>query len=283
MTIERLVLIGSRKKKEVSAAAGGLASWLGRRAGDVQMVWLEDKPDEPIQADLAVVLGGDGTILNAARWLSSTGTPVLGVNLGKLGFLAEFSVSDLKQYWPDIAGGKCRVVQRMTLQCELIGKGANSFRHPAINDVVVQAGGPFRMIELTMKLASAELENISGDGLIISTPTGSTAYNVSAGGPIVDPQVRAIILTPICAHSLNHRPLVIGPEHEVTIIAQRVNKGTTIIVDGQVSHGFTVGQVLKVRQGEDSLKVVASPAREHWGTLGEKLHWARGPEYSRNG
>lgn len=283
MAVERLVLIGSRNKKEVSAVAGELSAWLGQRAGEVQMVWLEDKPDKPIRADLAVVLGGDGTILNAARWLSSTGTPVLGVNLGKLGFLAEFSVSDLKQYWSDIAAGKCRVVQRMTLQCELVGDGAGDFCHPAINDVVVQAGGPFRMIELTMKLASAELENISGDGLIISTPTGSTAYNVSAGGPIVDPQVRAIILTPICAHSLNHRPLVIGPEHEVTITAQRVNKGTTVIVDGQVSHGFSVGQVLKVRQGKDSLQVVASPAREHWGTLGEKLHWARGPEYSRNG
>lgn len=281
MTIERMVLIGSRKKKEVSSVAQELSSWLGQRAGFVEMIWLEDKPTEPVQADLAVVLGGDGTILNAARWLSSTGTPVLGVNLGKLGFLAEFSVSDLKAYWSDISVGKCRIVQRMTLQCELLGAGANDFRHPAINDVVVQAGGPFRMIELSMQLGSVEVEDIAGDGLIISTPTGSTAYNMSAGGPIVDPGVRAIILTPICAHSLNHRPLVIGAEHEVNITAQRVNRGTTIVVDGQVSHGFSVGQVLKIRQGRDDLQVVASPARDHWGTLGEKLHWARGPGYSK--
>ena len=280
MAAKRVLLVGSKQKTQVSAVAGQISAWLTECGDHVQMVWLEDKPSKVVQAELAVVLGGDGTILNAARWLGISGVPIVGVNIGKLGFLAEFSVSELKEYWPDICAQRCRIVERMTLDCELCGGPTESFCQPAINDVVITAGDPFRMIELTMQLGSSEAGRIAGDGLIISTPTGSTAYNMSAGGPIVDPQVQAIIVTPICAHSLNHRPLVVSPEHEISIIAQRVNKGTSIILDGQVSRGFAVGQEVKVRRGKDNLQVVASPARDHWGTLGAKLHWAKGPKYS---
>ena len=280
MAARRVLLVGSRQKAQVGTVAGQIRAWLTECGDTVEMVWLEDKPTKAVQADLAVVLGGDGTILNAARWLGSSGVPIVGVNIGKLGFLAEFSVSELKEYWPDICAQRCRIIERMTLDCEVSGAGAASFCGPAINDVVITAGDPFRMIELTMRLGSSEAGRIAGDGLIISTPTGSTAYNMSAGGPIVDPQVQAIIVTPICAHSLNHRPLVVSPQNEIGIIAQRVNKGTSIILDGQVSREFAVGQELKVRRGKDSLQVVASPTRDHWGTLGAKLHWAKGPKYS---
>ncbi len=279
MATRRVLLVGSRQKPQVSAVAEQISAWLSECGDSVQMVWLEDKPSGAIQAELAVVLGGDGTILNAARWLGSNGVPIVGVNIGKLGFLAEFSVSELKEYWPDICAQRCRIVERMTLDCEVSTAGGVSFCGPAINDVVITAGDPFRMIELTMRLGSSEAGRIAGDGLIISTPTGSTAYNMSAGGPIVDPLVQAIIVTPICAHSLNHRPLVVSPEHEISIIAERVNKGTSIILDGQVSRGFAVGQEVKIRRGKYNLQVVASPARDHWGTLGAKLHWAQGPRY----
>ena len=280
MAARRVLLVGSRQKAQVGTVAGQISDWLTECGDTVQMVWLEDKPTKAVQADLAVVLGGDGTILNAARWLGISGVPIVGVNIGKLGFLAEFSLTELKEYWADICAQRCRIVERMTLDCELCGGGAESFCEPAINDVVITAGDPFRMIELTMRLGSSEAGRIAGDGLIISTPTGSTAYNMSAGGPIVDPQLQAIIVTPICAHSLNHRPLVVSPQNEISIIAQRVNKGTSIILDGQVSRSFAVGQELKVRRGKDNLQVVASPARDHWGTLGAKLHWAKGPKYS---
>lgn len=281
MAVKRVLLMGSRQKARVDAVASQISSWLIECGANVEMVWLEDKPSHVVQADLAVVLGGDGTILNAARWLGSSGIPVVGVNIGKLGFLAEFSIDDLKEYWPDICAQRCRIVERMTLDCEICGGSTESFSQPAINDVVITAGAPFRMIELTMRLNSSEAGRIAGDGLIISTPTGSTAYNMSAGGPIVEPQIRAIIVTPICAHSLNHRPLVVSPENEIGIIAQQVNEGTSIILDGQISRGFSVGQELRVRRGKDSLQVVASPARDHWGTLGAKLHWAKGPKYSQ--
>ena len=280
MASKRVLLVGSKQKAEVSAVAGQISAWLSECGDSVQMVWLEDKPSKSPEVELAVVLGGDGTILNVARWLGSSGVPIVGVNIGKLGFLAEFSVSDLKEYWPDICAQRCRIVERMTLDCEVSGARTESFAGPAINDVVITAGEPFRMIELTMRLGSSEAGRIAGDGLIISTPTGSTAYNMSAGGPIVDPQVPAIIVTPICAHSLNHRPLVVSPQNEISIIAERVNKGTSIILDGQVSREFAVGQEVKVRRGKDNLQVVASPARDHWGTLGAKLHWAKGPKYS---
>ena len=279
MMASHVLMVGSRHKPEVSAAAEQLSDWLGECAQKVQMVWLEDKPSKAAKADLAVVLGGDGTILNAARWLGVSGVPIVGVNLGKLGFLAEFSVEDLKKYWSDICEGKCRVVDRMVLDCELSGSGAEGFSGHAINDVIITAGEPFRMIELSLQLGSSQVGRIAADGIIVSTPTGSTAYNMSAGGPIVEPQVQAMIITPICAHSLNHRPLVVGPENEVIIKAERVNKGTSIILDGQVSKSFAVGQELKVRRGKDNLQVVASPARDHWGTLGAKLHWAKGAKY----
>ena len=277
MAIKRVLIIGSKKKSPVVPAAKELSDWLAERTEDVQMVWLEEKPSELVQADLAVVLGGDGTILNAARWLSASKVPVLGVNMGKLGFLAEFSVDDLKEYWPDISAQRYRVVERMTLDCEIADQ---KFLHPAVNDVIVTAGEPFRMIELAMHLGESEVARLAGDGLIISTPTGSTAYNMSAGGPIVDPQVQAIMLTPICPHSLNHRPLVIDSKYEITITAERVNEGTTVILDGQVSRELAVGQELKVRRGQNNLQVITSPARDHWGTLSKKLHWAKGPEYS---
>lgn len=278
MSAKRVLLVGSKQKAQVSAVVGQISDWLTECGDSVQMVWLEDKPSKSPQAELAVVLGGDGTILNVARWLGSSGVPIVGVNIGKLGFLAEFSVSELKEYWPDICAKRCRIVERMTLDCEV--SGGRSFGGPAINDVVITAGDPFRMIELTMRLGSSEAGRIAGDGLIISTPTGSTAYNMSAGGPIVDPQVQAIIVTPICVHSLNHRPLVVSPENEISIVAERVNKGTSVILDGQISREFAVGQEVKVRRGKDNLQVVASPARDHWGTLGAKLHWAKGPKYS---
>jgi NAD+ kinase len=281
MATRRILLVGSREKAQVASVAQQISSWLSERGDIVEMVWLEDKPSNAVQAQLAVVLGGDGTILNAARWLGSSEVPIVGVNIGKLGFLAEFSVNELKEYWPDICAQRCRVVERMTLDCEICGQTDEIFRQRAINDLVITAGDPFRMIELKMRLGSSEAGGIAGDGLIISTPTGSTAYNMSAGGPIVDPQIKAIIVTPICAHSLNHRPLVVSCENEIGIIAQRVNEGTSIILDGQISRGFSVGQELKVRRGKHSLYVVASPARDHWGTLGAKLHWAKGPRYSQ--
>ncbi len=280
MAGKQVLIIGSREKERVSSAAGQISKWLSECGEQVEMIWLEDKPVQSVEAELAVVLGGDGTILTAARWLGLSGIPIVGVNLGKLGFLAEFSVDDLQKYWPDICASKCRIVERMTLDCEVCGVGTEVFSGPAINDVVITSGEPFRMIELTMRLNTSEAGRISGDGLIISTPTGSTAYNMSAGGPIVEPGVQAIIVTPICAHSLNHRPLVVSPANEISIRAERVNKGTSVILDGQVSREFTAGQELKVRRGKDNLQVVASPARDHWGTLGAKLQWAKGPKYS---
>ena len=277
MAMRRVLIIGSKKKSQVVKAAKELEAWLAERTENVQTIWLEEKPSELKKVDLAIVLGGDGTILNAARWLSAGEVPVLGVNMGKLGFLAEFSVNDLKEYWENISAQKCRVVERMTLEAEIAGQ---EFLQPAINDVIITAGEPFRMIELAMHLGESEVASLAGDGLIISTPTGSTAYNMSAGGPIVDPQVQAIMLTPICPHSLNHRPLVIDSRHEISITAKRVNEGTTIILDGQVSRKFAVGQELKVRRGKHNLQIITSPARDHWGTLSKKLHWAKGPEYS---
>ena len=133
MAARRVLLVGSRQKAQVSAVAGQISSWLSECGDTVQMVWLEDKPTKAVQADLAVVLGGDGTILNAARWLGISGVPIVGVNIGKLGFLAEFSVSELKEYWPDICAQRCRIVERMTLDCELCDGETASFCQPAIS------------------------------------------------------------------------------------------------------------------------------------------------------
>lgn len=233
--------------------------------------------------DYAVVLGGDGSIISAARDLSQANVPVIGVNLGKLGFLAEFSVAEFKEMFDDIISGKAPVEKRMMLGCRVLEKSQGrreKFYSKAVNDVFVTAGPPFRVIELKIAVDGQQVASFVSDGLIVSTPTGSTAYNLSAGGPILDSSMQGIVITPICPHSLSFRPIVIDAADVVEISCMKINEGTTVSIDGQVSSGLKLDDVVRVAREESSFLVVNNPVRTRWDTLATKLGWARSPRYA---
>jgi len=282
--LPRLVIFGDPKKGPVAEAIDDFSNFLKGKAQIICGCYLEKCTAEVIRkSDFAVVLGGDGSIISAARALSEANVPVIGVNFGKLGFLAEFSVSEFKNLCDDIFSGRAPVERRMMLGCHVTeesGAAGEKFYSKAVNDVFIAAGPPFRVIELRIAVDGQHVASCVGDGLIVSTPTGSTAYNLSAGGPILAGAMEAMVITPICPHSLSFRPIVIDAGSEVEICCTRVNEGTTACIDGQVSVGLSPNDRVTVAREKSSFLVVNNPSRTRWDTLATKLGWAKPPTYT---
>jgi NAD+ kinase len=235
----------------------------------------EPPPDEARQADLAVVFGGDGTLLSAARMLAGTRIPMLGVNMGKLGFLAEFDVEHLKKHFEEILAGDVRPTERM--MCEVTvgesGCSGEAVVSPAANDIAVAAGEPFRMIDLRVEQVGSVIARYRGDGVIVSTPNGSTGYNMSAGGPILEPTLDAITITPIAPHTLSIRPIVVRSDKTITIVACKVNAGTCLIIDGQKCCHLAEGARVQIHRAASGLLLIPHPGRSFFQTLSGKLNW----------
>ncbi len=231
------------------------------------------------KADFAVVFGGDGTILSAARDLSQANVPVIGVNVGNLGYLAEFSVDELLDQFDMIVSGQSLIEKRMIIRCCVMRDEETVFCSTAINDMVISSGAPFNMVHLKMRVQGQPLAECIGDGVIISTPTGSTAYNLSAGGPILSADLSALVVTPVCPQSLSFRPIVINAAGIVEVELLRVNDGTTLTLDGQISHKVLEGDVVRLQKDEGAFLVVNNPKRTQWDTLASKLKWADKPKY----
>jgi NAD+ kinase len=232
------------------------------------------------EADYAVVFGGDGTILGAARQLCETKVPVIGVNVGKLGFLAEFGIAELEREFERIACGSALIEKRMIIHCNVLRQGRIVFSSTAVNDAVITAGAPFNMIEMKLTLQGQPLAVCIGDGMIVSTPTGATAYNLSAGGPILSANLSAVVITPVCPHSLSFRPIVIDADSRIQIQLMRMNENTTLLLDGQVQQRLGYGDVVEVQKHPGQFLVVSNPHRTQWSTLADKLNWAKRPRYS---
>ncbi|MGD2109529.1 MAG: NAD(+)/NADH kinase [Phycisphaerae bacterium] len=230
-------------------------------------------------AERVIILGGDGTLIGVARSLGAHQIPLIGVNVGKLGFLAEFSIDELRQVFERAIGDDSIISHRTVLQITVQHDGGVRDTSLAINDCVIQAGPPFRIVRLGVSINGEHLSGFGGDGLIACTPSGSTAHNLSAGGPIMQPGVDAIILTPLCAHSLTHKPLVIERESVIEIVATEVNEGTTAIIDGQVSCPLETGDRLTIRRFDHDFLLVHNPLYARWHNLVTKLHWGRAPNY----
>ena len=282
--LPRLVIFGDPKKGPVAEAIEDFSDFLKGEAQIICGCYLEKCTAEVIrESDFAVVLGGDGSIISAARALSEAKVPVIGVNFGKLGFLAEFSVSEFKSQCGNIFSGQAPIEKRMMLGChvaEAPGAGGEKFYSKAVNDVFIAAGPPFRVIELQIAVDGQHVASCVGDGLIVSTPTGSTAYNLSTGGPILAGSMEAMVITPICPHSLSFRTIVIDAGSEVEIRCTRVNEGTTACIDGQVSVGLSPDDRVRVVRENSSFLVVNNPLRTRWDTLATKLGWAKPPTYT---
>ncbi len=294
-SLPKLVIFGDPKKEGVHEAIDEFAGFAKDKAEIVASCSIEDCKAEILKkCDFAVVFGGDGSIISTARNVSKASVPVIGVNVGKLGFLAEFSVGELKDFFPCLIKGTAQIDKRMMLSCRVFGPTelaeisngkeedrTQKFCSAAINDVFITAGPPFRTVELKISVDGQPLAGCISDGLIISTPTGSTAYNLSSGGPIVSPKMEAVVITPICPHSLSFRPIVINAESTIEVVGIRVNKGTTVSIDGQVSLRLSIDDVVRVERESCDFLIVNNPLRNQWDTLATKLSWAEKPKYKK--
>jgi NAD+ kinase len=267
-------------KPGIASAIEELMPWLSARAEVVAVLPAnQPPPDEALRADLVVVFGGDGTLLSAARMIHGTRIPLLGVNMGKLGFLAEFNVEHLRKHFDEVLAGKVAPAERM--MCEVAVHGAGGARassySPAANDVAISAGEPFRMIDLKVDQGDSEIAQYRGDGVIVSTPNGSTGYNMSAGGPIVEPTLDAVTITPIAPHMLSIRPIVVRSDPPLTITACKVNPGTCVIIDGLKCCHLAEGQQVDIRRAATGMLIVPHPGRSFFQTLSGKLNWGLSP------
>ena len=294
-SLPKLVIFGDPQKEGVHEAIDEFAGFAKDKAEIVASCSIEDCKAEILKkCDFAVVFGGDGSIISTARNVSKASVPVIGVNVGKLGFLAEFSVGELKDFFPCLIKGTAQIDKRMMLSCRVFGPTelaeisngkeedrTQKFCSSAINDVFITAGPPFRTVELKISVDGQPLAGCISDGLIISTPTGSTAYNLSSGGPIVSPKMEAVVITPICPHSLSFRPIVINAESTIEVVGIRVNEGTTVSIDGQVSLRLSIDDVVRVERENCDFLIVNNPLRSQWDTLATKLSWAEKPKYKK--
>jgi NAD+ kinase len=227
-------------------------------------------------ADLVLALGGDGTVLGAARLAAPLGVPILGANLGGFGFLTEVASTDLLAALPEVVAGDYRIVERMMLHAELIRAGQPVHRLTALNDVVISRSAFSRLVRLRVSINDDYLATFPADGVIISTPTGSTAYSLSAGGPVADPQIQVLLLTPICAHTLSARPLVISGDSAIEVMVESAftpPQQLALTIDGQVSYNPETNDVLRVEKAPFAAKFVGLGRSSFHERLRTKLLW----------
>ena len=227
--------------------------------------------------DLAIVVGGDGTLLNAARSLAECGVAVLGVNLGRLGFLVDVSPEEMPDQLDRILAGDFTEEQRTLLHMTVTRDGKVLGESAALNDVVVHKKDIARMIELDTYIDRHFLNTNRSDGLIISTPTGSTAYALSGGGPILHPRLDAITLVPICPHTLSNRPIVLHDESTIEIVIHKGTLEATVSCDGQVNQSLEADDLITVRKHDHALRLLHPPGHDYFAVLREKLRWSEQP------
>jgi NAD+ kinase len=260
-------LVGWLRERRIAVALDPVAAGCAGEPG----VRVEDLADG---ADLVIVLGGDGTLLAAARAVGARPVPVLGVNLGTLGFLAETSRDEIFDALEDVRAGRFTISTRMRLDVAVERDGELLGRYLALNDAVIGKSTLSRMIDLETRADDMEVTTYHADGLIVATPTGSSAYSLSAGGPLLLPEVDAIVLTPICPHTLTQRPLVLPETVEVEIRVQNARGGDVhLTVDGQVGHQLQEGDRVRVGASDSPARLLVSPRRNRFQVMRTKLRW----------
>lgn len=291
--MKRVFVVAKPEKPLVAKALEDLGPAL-KGLADIVGVETDHQHDlATIEADLMLVLGGDGTLLSAARRMCGREIPVMGVNFGRLGFLADFTPANYLAYLKRHLTVGLPVKRRAMLEASVIPaekdcparddsrvEQCRRFVATALNDAVVTAGPPFHMVELEISSDDDGGVRYFGDGVIVSTASGSTAYNVSAGGPIIDAAVEAVCITPICPHSLSFRPVVVPSRTTIVLRCVKVNEGTTLFCDGQASTKLSTGERIVIRRSASDALLIDNPDTQPWRSLAEKLHWAASPKYS---
>ncbi|MGE3820900.1 MAG: NAD(+)/NADH kinase [Isosphaeraceae bacterium] len=274
----RLAVLGNGTKPEVAVEAGRIAKAIQAAPGlDLALVDLASDTDlSALEADVALVLGGDGTVLHTARRMDDRPTPMLGINVGRLGYLAEITPAGLLGRLDDLAGRRYAVDELMTVSCALHDGDGVPRSYRGLNDVVIRAAPEFHLVEIGLTIDGEGVITYRGDGLILATPVGSTAHSLSAGGPILPPDAAMFVITPLAPHTLTQRPLVDGAQR-VYELNPLSDGACVLVIDGQVQIPLRKGDRVIVRKGATPLPMVRLPGHSFYRTLREKLGWGIAP------
>jgi NAD+ kinase len=287
--MKRIGIIAKQNKPEAVAIVRNLMEWLQPKKVEVYIeeemenlltphpsgtnLYVMGKKEIPSQAEMIIVLGGDGTLLSVARLVGDHEVPILGVNLGGLGFLTEITLEELYRVLERVIQGDFVTDERVVLNAAVIRRGERLAEFVVLNDAVINKGALARIIDLEATINGEYLTTFKSDGLIISTPTGSTAYNLSAGGPIVYPSLHCMIITPICPHTLTNRPIVIPDDVEIRAFLKTKQQEVILTLDGQQGFSLEYEDVVEVRKAEGRILLIKSPYRHYFELLREKLKW----------
>ena len=281
--IKNICIIYRPQSARAAQKAKEVASWLGQR-GFKLFSHPEAKPipgakkikeSEIKLLDLVIVLGGDGTFLSAVRLLNSHPVPILGVNLGHLGFLTETKVEELYDVIDMAIEGKMQKMERATLHATIIRKNGKKDSFHALNDIVIERGPYSRLIDMEIFAGPFLVSTVKADGLIIATPTGSTAYCLAAGGPIVQPTVKAVTITPICSHTLTNRPVILSDDQKIKLKLSQDPGRAVLMLDGQRKEDLTSDDVIIVTKGRKAVIMLSLPTRNYFDVLRSKLRFGQ--------
>jgi NAD+ kinase len=287
--MKRIGIIAKKNKPEAVAVANKLMAWLRSKKIEIYIEeeigqFLLPAPSEPslktikretipIDMEMIIVLGGDGTLLSVARQVWNKNIPILGVNLGGLGFLTEITMDELYRVLERVIQDDFEINEREVLNAAVIRRGERIAEFTVLNDAVINKGALARIIDLETTINGEYLSTFRSDGLIISTPTGSTAYNLSAGGPIVYPSLHTIIITPICPHTLTIRPIIIPDDVKIRALLKSRSEEVLLTLDGQQGFTLEFEDVVEVGKAEGHILLIKSPYRHYFELLREKLKW----------
>ncbi|RKH39756.1 NAD(+)/NADH kinase [Corallococcus sicarius] len=278
--MQTLVIVAKRDTPQAVALAAEIherypkLTVLADRALAHALGWprIEDR-ELAARAELVVVLGGDGTLIYAARLLGGRNVPILGVNLGSLGFMTEVPVEELFTRLAEVLAGDFHVDSRMKLSCRLMRGGKVLIEDEILNDVVINKGALARIADHETSIDGVPITTYKADGVILATPTGSTAYSLSAGGPIVHPSVDCTILSPICSHALTQRSIVVPADRVIRITLKSETADTYLTLDGQTGHSLQTGDCIEVVRSPNRVGLVRNPRVAFFTILRQKLHW----------
>lgn len=278
----RLVVLARDPGPRVQNGWKRMDEFLRRQSG-VEIVLAattdEEVPLDGLDADLVVVLGGDGSILRACRMLGARQRPIVGVNFGRLGFLADMSPEQFEQEFDALRERRYEVVPHLMFQTTHRQADGTETVLLGLNETVVTSAGSLKMIEVVLAIDGRPVTVYSCDGLIVSTPVGSTAYNLAAGGPILEQALQAFVVTPICPHALTNRPVVDRADRTYTLTVPHAPEGTQLLVDGQVRRPLRPGDTVEIRRAPHVFELARLPGHNSYDTLHRKLGWGGQPNY----
>lgn len=271
------IIVGNGSKPEIKQHAGTIKEILEQHSNLLAMD-LENEIDlKESNADLIVTLGGDGTVLKTSNRLGKHQIPILGINFGKLGFLTAIERHQAVQHLSDILQNPLDVSTRLRLRGTLYREQQEIFSFSSLNDVVITRGGISRMVKIDLQIDGERIVFFEGDGLVITTPTGSTAHNLSAGGPILSPGTDAFGITPLAPHTLTMRPIVVPSENKIDIEVEQTPEEAVLTTDGQIHQQLQKGDQIQLCASEQPGKLVVPPSHSFFSTLNQKLHWGKTP------